>query len=317
MPKPKGSGANTKNTQKRKPSSPLADVKNSIEKVAKFIEKNGPKSIVDTYLDTVQARNTEDSQSINWADESSRNMDTGTAKQGAKELLVSLKQTYMTTGHMDQAAVNMALIEYMITDCDIKEQRISALEKKMEAIEKINDNLAREVAHLKRGAFRDEIREAKHGILVRGVAEGNDEKKTLDSFRDEAIYGLLKVAQGSVKSMRRVPAGKIREEKAKAKGETVTRPILIKFDTIGGKYSAFKGLNNLKNVDKAKSWRFAQEVPLCLKAKWAGLENEAYEIRKANKGARTKIMWEGDDCMLVAKLPGDSDFNAVAVGPRQ
>ena len=88
-------------------------------------------------------------------------------------------------------------------------------------------------------------------------------------------------------------------------------PIMVKFWTEAGKKLLY---HNIKNKTSAKDGfvkdiKLSDVVPEFLKDDYFKAEKKGFEIRKEAKGTKTRTLIKDQKIVLLAKSPGDQDFN--------
>jgi len=175
-----------------------------------------------------------------------------------------------------------------------KDYQIEALENKVNTMEK-------EIIFLKRQLNKPDILLARRGLVVRGFQETKDGNGSDEgNFKDFLKKG-LNIKEDLVESVKRVPLSQIMKEKLQKEKKAEIRPLLVRFKEVQGKYTLFKNIHKLQNVPNGGELRISNDIPLCLKAKNAGLEEEGRKIRNQDKNIRTRVVFEGLDIKLQAK----------------
>lgn len=215
-----------------------------------------------------------------------------------------LKRQLQDGKEIDQRTFQLTILEFMSTTAAYGSMKEQALEKRVLALEK-------KLAATESRAQAPEIVEAKKGLIWRGLVE--NDKEDLAKVVGELFYDKLEVEVNCIAKAKRLPSSKLAQEKAKKDGKTAIRPVLIKFNTVGDKFNAFKKFHKLKAIQGSAQWKFSQEVPLCLKDKWNKLEKQGYELRQARPTIKTRIMWRGNDVFLACQEPGEKSFSPIGV----
>ncbi|CAM6053920.1 unnamed protein product, partial [Sphagnum tenellum] len=209
--------------------------------------------------------------------------------------------------------------DFQVMMLEMYEKILTQKDEKIKKLEKDNadnmvriENLEREVDYLKKEKLRDDVEDAKHGVILRGVGNlGGERGEFANDVKEfgHRLLAKLEVDSAVSVSCRRLPASKLMVEKARSQGRSVRAPILMKFGSVAGKYEMFKALRNLNKIEESNGWRFDHEIPYALKGRWSILEAEAYKIRKDQPGTKTRLVWKGIDLELHAKKDREQGFN--------
>jgi len=201
-------------------------------------------------------------------------------------------------------------------DQQLEEQkaRMDTLEKKIsQQINRIAD-LEKETKIINRRLNKNEIDEAKRGVVLSGVnMHGNDgrEDKTALQQLVQDLCSVMNVDIKMVENVQRLPASRAALDKAKERGQPVSPPIRIRFNTPGEKYHFLSNLKELKAMKEAKNMKFSQEIPNCLKSEWLSLEQKAYQFRQQQPKSKTRLSWRGDELTLEGKRSGDKVYSKI------
>ncbi|CAM6054597.1 unnamed protein product [Sphagnum tenellum] len=214
---------------------------------------------------------------------------------------------------MESMAAAMEVVEVAVHDPTLN--KVRELQQKLAGGDTLSPHDF-QVMMLEMRKLHDDVEDAKHGVILRGVGNlGGERGEFANDVKEfgHRLLAKLEVDSAVSVSCRRLPASKLMVEKARSQGRSVRAPILMKFGSVAGEYEMFKALRNLNKIEESSGWRFDHEIPYALKGRWSILEAEAYKIRKEQAGTKTRLVWKGIDLELHAKKDREQSFIKINI----
>lgn len=157
---------------------------------------------------------------------------------------------------------------------------------------------------------KNEVLQAKRGIIIRGVKEANNEtQKETENRIETLVTKMLETKVDRPEMVRRLPISAAMKEKAKEEKRVVYRPVLVRFNSMEDKISFFKSLHKLANFPDVKI-AVSNEIPLCYRALNNELEAKAKVLRQ-QQGLRTRVLIDGQKLCLQARKKDEKKWELV------
>lgn len=166
---------------------------------------------------------------------------------------------------------------------------------------------------LRKHEIRAEKREREANVVIRGVPYPGHQETQQQAY--EAVLALLNSMDLSEPPRIRFVRRLVNRTKTPPAGAKPP-PMLVSFDGLDQKKLIFGALPVWGREEANKGYRFASDVPPLLKKEYDGLEKRAFDLRKAVRGVKTRVIFQDVTCVLMVKQPGETRFHPdKAAGP--
>ena len=224
--------------------------------------------------------------------------------ENESEIASELEEFTKKVENNEQIELAEYLRNIFLVTKDVKDNQ-SDLKLKVKKLETDSEATISEVKNIKQSVVKLEFENVSNSAIIRNLAMHpnaiNRSEKFEESF--EIVSNFLK-AMKIDNEICLIEASRF--SPSKKPGNSNIPPIKATFRNKSDTVTLFKSLNKLQGTNFS-AVNVAKVIPDSLMKKNQILEKAAYQIRQAEKGAKTKVFTKNFDLVLMKKSVGDTD----------